>query len=451
MKWPKFENQKMKTPIIFIAFVGLIGFSSCAQEKRSNPNVIIIYTDDMGYGDLSSYGNPTIYTPHLDKMVAEGMKLTQFYVASSVCTPSRAALMTGAYPKRVGLEKGVLFPSSETGLNPEEQTIAEILKEQNYTTACIGKWHLGHQKKFLPHNQGFDEFFGIPFSNDMSKKEQGYMGRNNYKWRLPLLSQSDTLEFDPDQTTLTKRLTEEALNFIKKNKRKPFFLYLAHPMPHIPIYASAKFQNTSVRGPYGDTIEEIDWSVGQILETLKTQGIDKNTVVIFTSDNGPWKVFKTEGGSSGPLRGAKGTTWEGGQRVPCIVRWPGKVPAATMQRQVVTNMDILPTIAKICGAKLPEKKIDGRDVSRALIEVDQLLDDNPFLYYSKNGKLEGIRDGKFKLLLLDEGTFLFDVESDISEVYNLADTDPNKVNMLKEKMEKLDAILDSEKRTVGKF
>ncbi|MDO5977919.1 sulfatase [Flavivirga spongiicola] len=439
----------MKTSILFITIAGFIMFNSYAQKKAQNPNIIIIYTDDMGYGDLSSYGNPTIYTPHLDKMAAEGMKLSQFYVAAPVCTPSRAALMTGAYPKRVGLEKGVLFPQSTTGLNPEEQTIAEILKEKNYSTACIGKWHLGHQEKFLPHNQGFDIFFGIPFSNDMSQKEQGYMGNNGYKWRLPLLSQSDTLELDPNQTTLTKRLTEKAVNFIKKSEKKPFFLYLAHPMPHIPIYASAKFQNTSVRGPYGDTIEEIDWSVGQILETLIAQGIDKNTLVIFTSDNGPWKVFKTEGGSSGPLRGAKGTTWEGGQRVPCIVRWSSKVPAGTMQRQVITNMDILPTIASLCDAKLPKKKIDGQDVSGALLEVNQKIDTKPFLYYSSKGKLEGIREGKYKLLLLDEGTFLFDIESDISEAYNLAKKIPEKVGMLKEKMKRLDSIMTSEKRTIG--
>jgi len=419
------------------------------SETKTPPNVIIIYVDDMGYGDLSSFGNPTIYTPQLDKMAAEGMKLTQFYVAAPVCTPSRAALMTGSYPKRVGLEKGVLFPKSVTGLNPKEETIADVLKEKGYTTACIGKWHLGHQEKFLPHNNGFDEFYGIPFSNDMSKKEQGYLGNNKYPWSLPLLSQSDTLELDPDQHTLTKRLTERAVKFIKKNKKKPFFLYLAHPMPHIPIYASGKFQNTSVRGPYGDTIEEIDWSVGQILETLKKQGIDENTMVVFTSDNGPWKVYKTEGGSAGPLRGAKGTTWEGGQRVPCIVRWPGKVPAATMQRQVITNMDLLPTIAVICEAKTPKEKIDGRDVSSALFKADQKVEETPFLYYSKMGKLEGIRDGKFKLLALEDGTYLFDLENDISEEYNLAREMPEKVVLLKEKMENLDKALTSEVRTVG--
>ncbi|SNZ01161.1 sulfatase [Flagellimonas pacifica] len=423
--------------------------TSNKKENDQNPNVIIIYVDDMGYGDLSSFGNPTVYTPHLDKMAAEGMKLSQFYVAAPVCSPSRAALLTGAYPKRVGLEKGVLFPQSVTGLNPEEQTIAEVLKGKKYSTACIGKWHLGHQEKFLPHNQGFDEFFGIPFSNDMSKKEQEYMGRNDYKWQLPLLSQSDTLELDPDQTTLTKRLTERAMTFIKKNSEKPFFLYLAHPMPHIPIYASPKFQNTSVRGPYGDTIEEIDWSVGQILETLKTTGIDENTFVIFTSDNGPWKVFKTEGGSAGPLRGAKGTTWEGGQRVPCIVRWPGKVPAGYVQRQVITNMDLLPTVANLCGAQLPKRKIDGRDVSKALLGADRKLESSPFLYYASNGKLEGIRDGKYKLLVLDEGTFLFDLESDISEEYNLFEKHSEKVNALREKMKKLDSIITLERRTVG--
>ena len=281
------KSYKSKTILRTVSLSIMLCTCMVWAQKDNAPNVIIIYTDDMGYGDLSSYGNPTIHTPELDKMASEGMKLSQFYVAAPVCTPSRAALMTGAYPKRVGLEKGVLFPQSITGLNPEEETIAEILKTKGYITAAIGKWHLGHHEKFLPHKQGFDIFFGIPFSNDMSKKEQGYLGNDAYQWRLPLLSQSDTLELDPDQHTLTKRLTEKAVTFIKQQREKPFFLYLAHPMPHIPIYASEKFQNTSTRGPYGDTIEEIDWSIGQILKTIKEESIDTNTLVIFTSDNGP--------------------------------------------------------------------------------------------------------------------------------------------------------------------
>lgn len=420
-------------------------------QNVSQPNIIIIYTDDMGYGDISSFGNPTIHTPELDKMAAEGMKLSQFYVAATVCTPSRAALLTGSYPKRVGLEKGVLFPDSKTGLNPDEETIAEVLKKIDYKTACFGKWHLGHHDKFLPHRQGFDVFYGYPFSNDMSKKEQSLINNraSTYPWKLPVLSQSDTLELDPDQRLSTKVVTQKTINFIKENKASPFFIYLAHPMPHIPIYSSKKFEGKSVRGPYGDTIEEIDWSVGEILKTIKESGIDERTMVIFTSDNGPWKVYKTEGGSAGPLRGGKGTTWEGGQRVPCIVRWPSKVPSGSLQTQVLTNMDLLPTIASICNAELPNVKIDGVDMSAALFDQNHRMTSNPFLYYAKQGKLEGIRDGKYKLLIKDEGTFLFDLESDISEEYNLAEEMPEKISNLKKQMYSLDEKITNGKRPVG--
>jgi len=441
----------MKKQFKMLALIFTLVFIGNAVEAQKKTNVIIIYTDDMGYGDISSFGNPTIHTPELDKMAAEGMKLSQFYVAAPVCTPSRAALMTGSYPKRVGLEKGVLFPQSKIGLNPKEETIAEILKKEGYNTACFGKWHLGHQDKFLPHRQGFDTFYGYPFSNDMSKKEQFILkgDKSKYKWKLPVLSQSDTLAFDPDQHLTTKTLTTKTIDFIKKNRKKPFFIYLAHPMPHIPIYASKKFEGKSVRGPYGDTIEEIDWSVGVVLKALKKYGIDEETLVIFTSDNGPWKIYKTEGGSAGPLRGGKGTTWEGGQRVPCIIRWPGKVPAATLQTQVITNMDLLPTIARICKADLPKNKIDGTDMSAAFYDKNKKRISKPFLYYSKKGTIEGIREGKFKFLSNAEGNFLFDLESDISEEFDLSESMPEKVQELRKKMRKLDKELTEEKREVG--
>ncbi len=432
-------------------------FKTCAlllcihtsMAQSNSPNIVIIYADDLGYGDLSSYGNPTIHTPELDKMAAEGMKLSQFYVAAPVCTPSRAALLTGSYPKRVGLEKGVLFPSSTEGLNPKETTIAEILKEKNYATACIGKWHLGFQEKFLPNNQGFDVFYGTPFSNDMSRKEQAILGNKNYKWQLPLMSQNDTIELDPNQHHFTKTLTREAIKFIKNNKRKPFFLYLAHPMPHVPLYASKKFQNTSVRGVYGDAVEEIDWSVGQVLKTLKKYHLEQNTLVVFTSDNGPWKVYKTEGGSAGPLRGEKGTTWEGGVRVPCIAWWPEKIAAGSFQTQVITNMDLLPTIAKFCNVDLPKNSIDGVDKSSALLGKRQKEESKPFYYYSSQGILQGVRKGKYKLLVLKEETFLFDLENDISEAYNLSKKMPKKVIALKNIMATFDAKLDINKRKVG--
>ena len=446
--------KKISGLIILLFLFGVKGHSQKLKSKgeiSKSPNVVIIYTDDLGYGDLSSYGNPTLHTPELDKMATEGMKLSQFYVAAPVCTPSRAALLTGSYPKRVGLEKGVLFPSSKTGLNPNEKTIAEILKAKDYATACIGKWHLGFQEKFLPINQGFDIFYGIPFSNDMSKEEQHIYGNKNYKWQLPLISQKDTIELDPNQKYLTKTFTNKAVDFIKSNKNKPFFLYLAHPMPHIPLYASEAFQNTSKRGKYGDTVEEIDWSVGEILKTLKKDNLENNTLVVFTSDNGPWKVFKTDGGSAGPLRGGKGTTWEGGTRVPCIVWWPGKIPGGAFQTKVITNMDLLPTIAKFCNVSLPENTIDGVDVSSVLLGNEEKMISKPFLYYSTKGELQGIRKGKYKLLINKEGTFLFDLESDISEAYNLVEQFPEKSIELKKTMIELDTDLNLNKREVGKL
>ncbi len=419
--------------------------------QKSKPNIIIIYADDLGYGDLSCYGNPTIKTPMLDKMAYEGLKFSQFYVAAPVCTPSRAALLTGSYPKRVGLHKRVLFPNSTTGLNPNEETIANVLKNNGYTTACIGKWHLGHQQKFSPLNQGFDTFYGIPFSNDMSQKEQKILRGegSNYQYKLPLIQGKDTILFEPDQIYITKDFTEKSVKFIKSNKEKPFFLYLAHPMPHIPIYASPDFKGNSARGAYGDTIEEIDWSVGQILNTLNALNLDENTLVLFTSDNGPWKVYKTKGGSSGPLRGAKGTTWEGGMREPFIAWWPKTIKPQQHSTAVINNMDILPTIAKITGAKLSGNKIDGRDISQLLFNSESALDNHPFFYYSRLGEIEGIRIGAFKMIMRDGIGELYNIEEDISESYNLANKKPEIVESFKLKMLAFDEQLEKEKRAVG--
>ena len=443
----------LKNHIFIIALLFLFPKVELVAQtlKKSKPNVIIIYADDLGYGDLSSYGNPTIKTPMLDKMAYEGVKFTQFYVAAPVCTPSRAALLTGCYPKRVGLHKGVLFPNSTSGLNPKEETIADLLKGNGYATACIGKWHLGHQEKFSPINQGFDEFYGIPFSNDMSKKEQDILRnkKTNYQFKLPLIKGKDTISFEPDQQYITRDFTEKSIEFIKQNKEKPFFLYLAHPMPHIPIYASPDFKGKSTRGAYGDTIEEIDWSVGQIMKTLTDLNLDENTLVLFTSDNGPWKIYKTEGGSSGPLRGAKGTTWEGGMREPFIAWWPKTIKPHQYSTAIINNMDILPTIAKITGAKLSENKIDGRDISGLFFNENELLEDKPFFYYSSQGKMEGIRIGAFKMIIIEGVSQLYNIEEDISELYDLASQNPQTVESFKKQMIEFDLHLEKTSRSIG--
>lgn len=424
------------------------GFAS-SNTNSGSPNVIIIFADDLGYGDLSCYGNPTIHTPNLDKMAHEGARFTQFYVGSPVCTPSRAALLTGCYPKRVGLHEGVLSPNSTTGLNPKEETIAKILKKKDYNTACIGKWHLGHYKEFMPLNHGFDTFYGFPFSNDMSRKEQLIMNPNSkYPHCLPWLSQDDTIAVDPDQTNVTKKLTEKSLEFIRKNKDNKFFLYLAYPMPHIPLYASASFQGTSPRGLYGDVVSELDWGVGEILKLLKKYRLEKNTLVIFTSDNGPWKIFKTHGGSSGPLRGEKGTTWEGGVREPAIFWWPENIEGGQQLTDLTTTMDLLPTIAKLCGADMPKEKIDGRDIS-ALLLSNKKPEKKPFIYYTKMGKLAGVRNGAYKLISKGEEFFLYNVEEDISEKYDLKKKETERFQEMKLLMKQLDDELTAGSRPVG--
>lgn len=414
------------------------------------PNVVIVFTDDQGYGDLSCYGNPTIHTPHIDKMASQGMKLTQFYVASPVCSPSRAALLTGAYPKRINMHKHVIFPQYDYGMHTDEHTIADMLKAQGYATGMFGKWHLGHRPGLLPTDQGFDEYFGIPYSNDMSTlhrdKEQ-----TRYKYNLPLIRGNKVVEWEPDQRLFTKQFTEAAVDFIGKNKDKPFFVYLPHPMPHIPLYASKDFRGTSKRGLYGDVIEEIDWSVGQVLKALKDNGIDDNTIVIFSSDNGHWARFKEDGGTAGPLRGSKGTNWEGGQRVPCVIRWPGNVPAGAVCRELTRSIDLLPTLAQITGGELSDKKIDGGSIKGLLLgEKGAKPASDTFIYYTARGELAGIRKGSMKLLFAGNdakgGPFLYNVEIDISEEWNLAKKQPELVTELKALAIKLDQEITANAR-----
>jgi len=363
---------------------------------QGQPNVIVIFVDDMGYGDLSTYGHPTIKTPNLDKMAEEGMLFTQFYAAASVCTPSRAGLLTGRYPVRTGMVKGkipgrVLFPKSKYGLPKNEVTIAEIVKQKGYATSMVGKWHLGDAKQFLPTTQGFDQYYGIPYSNDMdfvSDKE-----KDTSYWNVPILLDDAIIERPAVQETLTKRYTEQSIAFIKQKREDPFFLYLAHSMPHIPLFASQKFRGTSLAGLYGDVIEEIDWSVGQILQTLKDENLSENTFVIFTSDNGPWLVQKQHGGSAGLLKDGKGTTWEGGMRVPCIAWWPGTIPAGSRNAQLSTNMDILPTVAAIAGVSA-DAAIDGVSMLGTLNNPDESVRD--FFAYYRNDEIYAVRYRQWK-------------------------------------------------------
>ena len=445
----------------------LVTFAACFSamsfvraQAASTPNVIIIMADDQGYQDLGCFGSPKIKTPHIDRMAKEGMRFTDFYSGASVCTPSRAALLTGCYAKRVG-GLGVLFPRDKRGLNPDEITIADLLKTKGYATACIGKWHLGHLKEFLPTSQGFDTYYGVPYSNDMTIDVSQPLAndvvlregvtleniRNRVKKNLvPLMRDTEIIEYPVDQNTLTKRYTEEAISFIKKNKEKPFFIYLPHTMPHIPLYATPQFEGKSEIGLYGDTIEELDWSTGQILETLRKLKLDKNTLVIYTSDNGPWKLAANSwvkgnmnrrvGGFAHPLRGYKFSRFEGGMRVPTVMWWPGRIPAGKECSEVGASMDFLPTCAAIAGAKVPgDRVVDGVDLSPALFGKGKVKRDTYFYY--RGQKLYAVRKGPWKAHYLTRDAYgrskeeqhdppiLYHLDHDPSEKIDVAADHPN--------------------------
>ena len=451
----------------FLFALSLFFAGSCkpkvAEEKKPAPNVVIVFTDDQGYQDLSCFGSPNIYTPHLDQIAADGLRLTNFYAAQAVCSASRAALLTGCYPNRIGI-KGALFPQSKIGINPMETTLAEMLQEQGYKTGIFGKWHLGHLPKFLPNNHGFDEFMGIPYSNDMwpVDYEGNQVDKNHPKAQrypqLPFFKNFDvvkeikTLE---DQAQLTTELTEAAVDFIERNKDTPFFLYVPHPMPHTPIAVSDKFKGKSGQGRYGDVIMEIDWSVGQIMNKLKEHQLDKNTIFIFTSDNGPWLNFGNHAGSASPLREGKGTAWEGGQREPCVVSYPNGIEGGRVIDTPMMTIDLLPTIAEITGAKLPELKIDGKSVWDIWTGKSNKSPHDAYFFYYKSNELHGVRYNGWKLYFphtyrslngreggkdgypvnydmneIDE-IELYDLKNDISESKNVADQHPKIVLEIK--------------------
>lgn len=455
----KFTYLPLITIILFISFISVKNSNlNNPITKKNLPNFVIIFTDDLGYGDLGSYGNPTIKTPHLDKMASEGQKWTQFYVADPVCTPSRAGLLTGRYPIRNGMtskKRAVLFPDSNKGLPSSEITIAEVLKQKNYNTAMIGKWHLGHLKDFLPGNHGFDYYYGIPYSNDMDKVK----GSNDYKkfiedpnwvadtkdYNVPLIENYKEIERPVDQFSITKRYNEKSIEFIKQNKKGPFFLYLAHSLPHIPLFADPSKIGSSKRGIYGDVIEEIDWSVGRIIQTLKDLKIDDNTIVLFTSDNGPWLSFKTHGGSAGPLRAGKGTTFEGGQRVPAIFWGPGYIKQKVVSG-LGSTLDIINTFAALSNTEIPnDRKMDGYDLSKVLTTGEK-SPRNEFYYWTR-ASLNAVRVDKWKLHIkqLDkinyslpyvlESPELYDIESDVSEAYDISYKHSETVSKLKKKLQ----------------
>lgn len=383
----------------------LFGFEN---KKSSNvsPNIVLIFMDDLGYGDIGVNGSLEYQTPNIDQMANEGVRFTNFLTAQAVCSASRSALLTGCYPNRIGFS-GALGPSATVGISKSETTLAEMLKQKGYATAIAGKWHLGHHRQFLPLQHGFDEYLGLPYSNDMWPVNfDGTPAKpSDMKAQyppLPLIKNNETIQIIKtldDQATLTKRYTEFGVNFIQKNKKKPFFLYMPHSMPHVPIAASADFKGKSKQGLYGDMMMEVDWSVKQILNTLKSNGLDKNTMVIFTSDNGPWLNFGNHAGSAGGFREGKGTVFEGGHRVACIVRWPGVVPQGVATNKLSSTIDILPTIASICKLQLPVNQIDGVNIFSNFLNKNIESPRKYFYYYYNQNSLKAVRRDDWKLIL----------------------------------------------------
>ncbi len=435
------------------------------QAEERPPNFVLVFTDDLGYGDLGAYGHPTIRTPTLDRLAVQGQRWTNFYAPAAVCTPSRAGVLTGRLGMRYGVAgenslKHVFFPASLGGLPTDEITIAELLSDKGYVSTAIGKWHLGHQPEFLPMQQGFEAYFGIPYSNDMNMPggieepwtlELFHRKPNINYWDVPLMDNEEIIERPADQWTLTKRYTERALRFIEDNQERPFFLYLAHNMPHTPLFASDDFYGNSQGGLYGDAVEEIDWSVGEIVKTLERLGIDNNTLVMFTSDNGPWLAMKQLGGSAGLLRDGKGTTWEGGMREPAIFYWPGKIEPKVVTG-IGSGLDFLPTLAALAGADLPgDRGYDGVDLSETLLSG--AASPREHLFFWRFQDVFAVRKGPYKAHFTTLASFsgqppeqhanplLFNLDIDPSEQFDIAEQYP-------EVVAELTALVADHKKTI---
>ncbi|MCE9530836.1 MAG: sulfatase [Planctomycetes bacterium] len=451
--------------VAIILVVSAASFCFSADAKRP-PNIVIVYADDLGYGDLGCFGSQTIRTPNLDQMAKDGIRFTDFYVAQAVCSASRTALLTGCYPNRVGI-LGALNPSSKIGISDKEMTIAQVLKTRGYATAIYGKWHLGHHPQFLPTRHGFDDYYGLPYSNDM------WPSHPTSKFPdLPLIDGEKIIEKNPDQSKLTTTYTERAVKFIQANKEKPFFVYVPHTMVHVPLFASDKYKGKSKAGLYGDVTEEVDWSVGEILGALKKHNLEENTLVIFTSDNGPWLSYGSHGGSAGPLREGKGTSFDGGVRTPFIARWKGTIPTGKVCKEPAMTIDLLPTFASLAGADLPKLKIDGKNIAPLLLAKEKAASPQEAYFFYWGKELQAVRSGKWKLHFphdyrsvkgktpsegkpapyanLKLELSLFDLENDIGEATNVADKHPDVVARLQKLADTMrDDLGDSAQKKEG--